>query len=547
MRPRLTRRTAPLGDAELEKKFSSDRKVIRADALLSAGLLIDGVTNCGGEEPCLEKGIKAYGKVSDPSAGLVIKWAKAKSAFAVKRNSSAGVETAINELKQLGISDSVKASKARAAIIDIALEHCSTTMTSTVSRCEAPFLSEAREVAYGDPNLRGQYAGLSLKYADALSRDANRNTTDTLQKSEDLCQAANAYLDSVRIDGLEDFEKAHAYEWRADALAFLHDNPSSTCKPDGVSAGLQQAALDSYLSARANRSNSARGMKFTSVTTFAKLLNTAGLSNPGNLTVAKLFGEVGNVTATTTSTAQRELDMLELLTSIKRSPNVSDLRQAKNRFGEFPHPHLELGKFLIRTSNSSTTSEVKSLFAEANRLASPGNKYPEVAAEANYLLSVIEMRAIDSTNPVQTGEAVRTAERAVEFDPSKVSYLNQACKAHLQYQRKEFGGDRACNRIQSVGEGAILRAMTKYREAQIVRKGRSQTNSLFREAEEAFEQITASGSFVGTDGIAYDSRRVVELGRVLFFELRYRSRRNGRGTNCQRLESQEGFRAAWLG
>ena len=448
-------------DNKIEQTFLSDRAALKANALLKAGLLKDGdgVPSCQTKDRCLEQGIAAYERVSTPGNALKITWAKAKSDLAKRRGTVAGVETAIAALKSVMASgDVASAEAARAQILAIADTHKT-----------AQFYAEARNVAARD----GTYAKYSLAYAKALAGSLNTSTQTSSLNPENICGAANAYLEAVQASGLTGVPKAEAYEGRGNALVFLSTRPSTTCQPKQVTSGLQQTALNAFKAARELRNKSASGMSAITVENFATLATALGESKPS------------------ADQIYREARMTSL------NPNL-------------PHPHLESGKRYLAASGNVYSSDAQAALEKASRLASNGNKYPKVAAEANFLMSKNLMLSAASAS------AVRHAESAAQMDP-KPEYLNQACKSHLYVYGtdKAFAGDAYCNTLTSSDEGALLKAMMLYRKAQIDHR-KNNAISAFRIAEDAFAAATSgSAYFYGPKGARYQSADVKEFGKVI--------------------------------
>ena len=374
------------------------------------------------------------------------------------------------------------------------------------------FVSEARPFASNE----AESAQSSFDMANALVKQASQKNDSDPLKSEELCQAANAYLESVNSGTLSGMELALAYEGRGDALVFLYGKPQTACKPNGASNGLQLAALDSYIAARRARGTTALGMKPSSITNFADLLNRF---DDRTLTASQVYREAASNNSRTIQ--NQETEMIEFLTSAAKANKEERenlLRQAVNRYPQFPHPHFELAKHVLSRS-SGFSAEAEKLLETASRFAGDSARYVLIAAEVSYLRSLNYMRG----NRID--DALEFAERAVQLNAANSTYRNLACKAHLAARESKFTGDAYCASIELTGESAVLNAMMLYRKAQINRRNGSLAIARFRNAEVAFALIKtseASGTsrnetnvFLTPDGRSYLTQDVVELGRVI--------------------------------
>ena len=489
----------PRLDDRAEQQFSVDRLTLEAEALLKAGSIGD-VPYCDDAIGCLERGIEVYDRLPAPPRNLTITWALANSELAKLRGNTVGVETAIYELQRIASGSDELAQDARDALAEIRREHPG-----------VQFVSEDRPIASNEVEI----VPLSFDRANALVRQASQKFDSDPLKSEELCQAANAYLESVNSGTLSSTELALAYEGRGDALVFLYGKPSTFCQPNDASNDLRIAALNSYEAARRVR-GSALGMKPASIFYFADLLRQLG---DRTLSASQIYREAA---ITSSGTVQnQELEMIEFLTSAAQADSAERenlLRQAVNMYPQFPHPHFELAKHVLSRS-SGFSAEADVLLETASRLTGDNVRYVLIAAEVSYL------RSLNFMLGDRIDDALEFVERAVKLNPSNSAYRNLACKAHLAARSRVFSGVGYCASAELTGESAVLNAMMLYRKAQIVRRQGSAANAPFREAEEAFAKIKtsdASGTFeIGTnifltpDGTAYSTQRVVELGRVI--------------------------------
>ncbi len=522
------------GRGDAARRLTYQRLALQIASQLHRGLstLPEVSISCGGQQTCLRSARRlfddnasvlaigaegSYPGASSDHSRLQLLLARGEAKLAEFESSDQGIDLALNNLAEVitresaaGSGNQGLAAEARRAFADIV--DAEATRLLEKERSERTARRAISLLSRGEYYAGATRPDLSVHLGmahETLAR-MTRASLQTQDRKGHLCSAAEAYTSAIGSGSmLSNQDRASALAGRGAALAQLSLGSLGGCQ-NGVGTATRERARDDFRQAwdlAANDATIAPDREHAE--TYADLLADLG--------EFKLASEVRRMSGSTTGTGAMELFLANAARAGSKTEAVALFRQAKSAYPPSPKPELELAKYLYRVGHADKR-EIDAELAGAIADADAERSYAAVEAEAYYYRSLNAEQAIN---------AERWARAAVQGDSTNACYEYQACRARLRVGSIERGAGRGeCAANPQSGEGAVLDALGRLREAQLERIARP-NNSLsafipasdaFRDAQSKIRQETTANAQASasceTSGPSFALDRVARYGAI---------------------------------